>query len=172
MQGFVGRGGGGLEGLECRDVRNRAPAGRNWCGDLRAQALLRRREREFACGDGALSPAAGDSLLVGCLAGGGLRPLASVEGVIERLAVVALRRRFVRSLQGGLGGGEFRGGVLGGTSGTRRGNGALGLIHFLLWRRGAPREGGQDESRAGGTQQHGTIRAGTIGHAQEYTEWA
>ena len=115
--------------------------------------------------------ATGDGLLVGSLAGRGLGALAGVERVIERLPVIALGGRVVGSLQGGLGGGEFRRGVLRGAGGAGRGDGALGLIHFLLWRRGAPREGGQDEGRAGGTQ-HGTHRAGTIGHAQEYTEWA
>ena len=68
-------------------------------------------------------------------------------------------------------GGEFGRGVLGGTGGASRGNRPLGLIHFLEWRRSAPGKGGQHESRAGGTQ-HATHRAGTIGHAQEYTEWA
>lgn len=171
MQRFVGGGGDRLQRLESGGVWSRPAAGRKRCGDFCAQALLRRGQRQFSRGDDALGQAAGNSLLVGCFAGRGLRALPGVERVIEGLPEVALGGRFAGSLQRGLGGSEFRGGVLGGAGGAGRGDGAFGLIHFLLWRRGAPREGGQDEGRAGGTQ-HGTHRAGTIGHAQEYTEWA
>ena len=141
------------------------------CGEFGPQALLRGGQRQFGRRDGALGQAAGHGLLVRGLAGRGLCALAGIERVIERLPEIALGGRFVGSLQRCLRGGELRRGVLRGAGSASRGDGALGLIHFLLWRRAAPREGGQDEGRAGGTQ-HGTHRAGTIGHAQEYTEWA
>jgi hypothetical protein len=70
--------------------------------------------------------------------GGGLGAFAAVDGVAERLPVVAGGHRFFGSLERVSGRGELGGGKAIGAGGARGIDGALGLIHFLAWRFGAP----------------------------------
>ena len=95
---------------------------------------------------------------------GGSRLLARVEREAQGLAVVALGDRFVRLLEGGVGGLELGPGVglgAGGAGGVER---ALGLADFARRRLGAGDQDGRAEEHRG----HGSSNRADTRHREKY----
>ena len=122
-------------------------------GSFNCGCALRQQRGDF--GDGAFGLAARVGAAVDRQLGGVLRALAAVEGVAQRLAVIAGGDGLFGSLERVDGGGEFSGGELVGAGGAGRVDRALRLIHFLAGRLGAAgREDGGDERQAANHTKH------------------